>query len=219
MMTSVIIKNNFILPATVLSPDIAYLALASGAAAINDRAMLRTLIDEALSYGLPSEKLYEAFLQLYLFAGFPAALEAHAALHAVLRERDMESPAVGYETYNIPLFAERGEHLCRQIYTTAYDKMRSRVGALSPDMDMWMIVEGYGKTLSRPGLPPRTRELLVVAVLGLLGWQTQLYSHIRGALNAGATREECEAILLLNREVFQASTSDEAFHTLQSVFG
>lgn len=213
------IKDSFVLPATSLPPAIAYLALASGAAAINNRTMLRILIGEALEHGVSPEELYEAFLQLYLFAGFPAALEAHAALQSVLRERGMEFSVVTHEAYDIALFTERGEQLCKQIYTTAYDKMRSRVGVLSPDMDTWMIVEGYGKTLSRPGLPPRYRELLVVAVLGLLGWQTQLYSHIRGALNVGATREECEAILSLNREVFKAPTSSEAFYTLQSVFG
>lgn len=212
-------QQSFVLPTTSLPPDIAYLALASGAASINNRPLLRTLIGEALAHGVSPEELYETFLQLYLFAGFPAALEAHTALHSVLRSLGIEPPASAYEAYDIAVFTERGQNLCRQIYTTAYDKMRSRVGVLSPDMDMWMIVEGYGKTLSRPGLPPRLRELLVIAVLGLLGWQTQLYSHIRGALSVGATREECEAVLALNKDVFGTLMSDEAFHTLQSVFG
>lgn len=213
------IQQSFVLPATSLPPDIAYLALASGAASINNRPLLRTVIGEALAHGVSPEELYEAFLQLYLFAGFPAALEAHIVLHSVLRLHGIEPSASAHEPYDITTFTERGQNLCRQIYTTAYDKMRSRLGTISPDMDMWMIVEGYGKTLSRPGLSPRFRELLVIAVLSLLGWQTQLYSHIRGALNVGATQEECKAVLALNKAVFGTLMSDEAFHTLQSVFG
>lgn len=212
-------QNSMTLPSTTLAPAVAWLAVASGAAAVNERGMLRAAIGGALEHGVTAEELYEAFLQLYLFAGFPAALEAHAALHSVLHTHGIQPPSATREPYDIALFTRRGEDLCRHIYTTAYGKMRERVGALSPEMDLWMIVEGYGKTLSRPGLSPRVRELAIVAVLGLLGWRNQLYSHIRGAVNAGATREECEAVLTLNRQMFDIPTSDEAFDTLQSVFG
>jgi hypothetical protein len=52
-----------------------------------------------------------------------------------------------------------------------------------------MIVEGYGKVLGRPGLDAGdVRELCIVALLAVAGRAAQLYSHLRGALNAGARR-------------------------------
>jgi 4-carboxymuconolactone decarboxylase len=49
-----------------------------------------------------------------------------------------------------------------------------------------MIEEGYGKVLGRPGFSLVDRELNIVALLVVLGVPRQLYSHLRGALNAGA---------------------------------
>lgn len=58
-----------------------------------------------------------------------------------------------------------------------------------------MVVEGYGKVLGRPGLALELRELCIVAMLAVLNVPRQLYSHLRGALNAGASRERIEAAL------------------------
>ncbi len=58
-----------------------------------------------------------------------------------------------------------------------------------------MIQEGYGKVLSRPALDLVTRELCVVAALAVTSWEPQLHSHMRGALNAGASPPEVEAAL------------------------
>ena len=59
-------------------------------------------------------------------------------------------------------------------------------------MERWMLEEGYGKVLGRPGLDLKVRELCVIAVLVGLDTPQQLYSHLRGALNVGATMEEVE---------------------------
>lgn len=197
--------------------SIGVLTVSAAAATLNKQEILHSLIGYGFSLGLSPKEFYETFLQLYLFAGFPAALEALATLHRVLREHN-RTIEIQNEPYDIPLFAERGETLCQQIYTTAYGKMRQRIGSYSPDMDQWMIVEGYGKTLSRPGLSLRIRELITVAVLAVSGWHNQLHSHIRGATNAGATRSECEMVLQLNSSVFSDIPMEAAFATLQRVF-
>ncbi|MEE8386830.1 MAG: carboxymuconolactone decarboxylase family protein, partial [Dehalococcoidia bacterium] len=41
------------------------------------------------------------------------------------------------------------------------------------------------KVLGRSGLGLPTRELCISAILAVMGAQTQLYSHLRGALNVG----------------------------------
>src|SRR2546428_13590909 len=43
----------------------------------------------------------------------------------------------------------------------------------------------------------KRRELCTVAAIAVLGTAQQLHSHLRGALNTGATREEIEAVLAL----------------------
>ena len=50
-----------------------------------------------------------------------------------------------------------------------------------------MIVDGYGKTLSRPGLGVVERELATVAALAATGWPRQLAAHRAGALRVGAS--------------------------------
>jgi 4-carboxymuconolactone decarboxylase len=55
-----------------------------------------------------------------------------------------------------------------------------------------MLEEGYGKVLSRPHMDLKVRELCIIGVLVGLDAPQQLYSHLRGALNVGATPEEVE---------------------------
>ena len=57
----------------------------------------------------------------------------------------------------------------------------------SPDLDRWMVWEGYGKVLSRTGVPSVVRELCTCAALVVTGDIVQLHSHLRGAINAGAS--------------------------------
>ncbi len=58
-----------------------------------------------------------------------------------------------------------------------------------------MITEGYGRTLGRAGLDLMRRELCTVAQTAVLETPRQLHSHLRGALNAGATFGQIEGVL------------------------
>jgi alkylhydroperoxidase/carboxymuconolactone decarboxylase family protein YurZ len=62
-----------------------------------------------------------------------------------------------------------------------------------------MLVEGYGRTLSRPGLDLRRRELCTVAQTAVLRTHRQLHSHVRGALHSGATFDQVESSLAAAR--------------------
>ncbi len=64
-----------------------------------------------------------------------------------------------------------------------------------PDLADWILVEGYGKTLARPFLSLRERELIVVPTLAALGAWRQVPSHVGGALRAGASPREMAAVL------------------------
>ena len=74
-----------------------------------------------------------------------------------------------------------------------------------------MVAEGYGKVLGRPGLDLVDRELCIVAMLAVQDSPRQLYSHLRGALNAGATEEDVEGVLEEAREFTDGHTLERAW--------
>lgn len=153
------------------------------------RATMSEAIDE-----VDQAAVEEIILQSYLFAGFPRTLNAARAWRALLERPPVESAgeesAADLETWRV-----RGEETCAVVYGDHYEKLRENIRALHPALDEWMIVDGYGKVLSRPGVDLRTRELCVVAACAVSGQQRQLHSHLHGALNAGASGGELAAVL------------------------
>jgi 4-carboxymuconolactone decarboxylase len=93
-----------------------------------------------------------------------------------------------------------------------YDRLRVNIRELHPALDAWMIVEGYGKVLSRPGLDLKRRELCVVAACAVLEQDRQLHSHLHGALNAGATTAEVDETLAAVGDMLDARTRERVAH-------
>jgi len=159
----------------------------------------------------------ELVLQTYLFAGFPRALNAArewrraggrteerggvpesgakptSGAQAISAVPAIDGAAEGYA--DVYEWRTRGEATCATVYGQNYEKLRTNIRALHPTLDEWMIVEGYGKVLSRPGLDLARRELCVVAACAAAGQARQLQSHLHGALNAGAGPEGVSAAL------------------------
>lgn len=77
-----------------------------------------------------------------------------------------------------------------------------------PDLAEWILVDGYGKVLARPGLTLVERELIVVAVLAALRLPMQLESHERGALRVGASKREVAAMKAVAGQRARASLRD-----------
>jgi 4-carboxymuconolactone decarboxylase len=136
------------------------------------------------------KELYEVFLQSYLFAGFPSALESVRTLSKVFSAKTnmLEKPDEIIPSYKEHF--EKGEGLYKKVYAANADRVREEMIRLSPELAAWAMIEGYGKTLSRQQLDMKTRELCIVAMLTQLGWERQLYSHILGARNVGATQDQ-----------------------------
>jgi 4-carboxymuconolactone decarboxylase len=139
----------------------------------------------------------EALLQSYLFLGYPTALNALG----LWRERAGAAPGPP-EPGDGESGGRRGTEVCRTVYGGQYEGLRANVRALHPDLETWMVVEGYGKVLGRPGLSLERRELCIVAMLARQGARVerQLYSHLRGALSAGASRAAVQEALTLALE-------------------
>jgi len=136
--------------------------------------------------GASPQALYETVLQSYLFLGYPRAIEAFFAVEPMLVRQGavpLAAAAIDPEAWLLS-----GETLCKKVYGRNYERLVKTLGGLSPDLASWMLLEGYGKTLSRPGLSATAREYCVVAILTTTRMWRQLRSHAIGAVNVGGTR-------------------------------
>ena len=155
----------------------------SAAIAAGDEATVRSWFLQA-ARDVPPLHVEELVLQSYLFCGFPRALNAAREWRRVSgrpapASDEAEDMSRGEE------WRERGELTCAAVYDGMYEKLRLNVRDLHPALDSWMVVDGYGKVLSRPGLDLSRRELCIVAACAAMGQDRQLHSHLRGALNVG----------------------------------
>ena len=161
----------------------------SGALASGDDVALTDALSHAREVAEDSG-VEEVLLQSYLFLGFPASLNGMTAWRR-LTGRDSSGPTA----LDYPLWEERGHDVCGAVYSGQYERLRKSVRELHPDLEQWMLVEGYGKVLGRPGLALVMRELCIVATLAVTGASKPLHSHLRGALNVGARPADVETAL------------------------
>lgn len=154
---------------------------------------MRQVMENAIGTVNPVQ-VDEVILQSYLFAGFPRTLNAARTWRSVSGAKAPDSDPEA-ELSSASRWVERGEATCRTVYGESYELLRENIRDLHPALDAWMITDGYGKVLSRPGLNLQTRELCIVAACAATGQQRQLHSHLHGALNAGASVSDVEAAL------------------------
>jgi 4-carboxymuconolactone decarboxylase len=200
-----------------LAPDVVALVRLSARIAAGTEVEVREACVEAITAKVPTPWVEEAILQAYLFAGFPRALNATREWRRVSREvapAHEDLPAPDLERWRI-----QGEATCAIVYGGSYEKLRKNIVGLHPALDEWMIVEGYGKILSRPGLELRLRELCIVAACVATAQERQLHSHLHGALNAGALPFEVKGTLNALKGIVSEEGLDRARHLLARVLG
>ncbi|MGD0276653.1 MAG: carboxymuconolactone decarboxylase family protein [Syntrophales bacterium] len=68
---------------------------------------------------------------------------------------------------------------------------------IAPELGQWIVDFSYGEVLSRPHLDLRTRQLVTVAALTVMGKVApQLKLHIGGSLNVGCEPKEIIEVIL-----------------------
>ena len=116
--------------------------------------------------------------------GYPAGLEALRVLQEAWPGHARATREGGRA-----LWRRRGRIAARGVYGSVLPRLLSALRALHPDVATWVVEDGYGRMLSRPGLDPRTREMIAIALLAVGGWERQLVSHLLGARRLGAARD------------------------------
>ncbi|HEX4628772.1 MAG TPA: carboxymuconolactone decarboxylase family protein [Gemmatimonadales bacterium] len=179
-----------------LDAPTAALVRAAAAIAAGDPGELEVRLAAAREGGVPARWIEELLLQSLLVVGYPLALVAFGVW------RELTGPLQGHPAEPLAhedweSWAERGAVVCREVYGRAYHKLLVNLRALHPALEDLVLVDAYGKVIGRSGLDLKRRELCTVAAVAVLGTMAQLHSHLRGALNTGATTGEVAAVLAL----------------------
>lgn len=171
------------------------LAMYAAAITLSEPNIMADAIVFAGRHDVDRAELYEVVLQSYLFLGFPRMLDAAENLSAALPHRNNEPSPAPISASEAATWFDNGVALCRRVYGEKYEPLMKRVSEMAPEIFRWMIVEGYGKVLSRPGLSAIDRELCIVAFLIMENRVKQLRSHILGALNVGADLDLVRSVI------------------------
>ena len=179
--------------ASTLDAETVALIRLSGVIAAGTEPQVRDALVRAATECRP-EWVEEVVLQSYLFAGFPRALNASREWRRISGRR---APATdeGEDFGKAARWRAEGEETCATVYGPFYERLRHNIRELHPALDAWMIVEGYGKVLSRPALDLKRRELCIVSACATARQDRQLHSHLHGAIHAGASPAEVAAAL------------------------
>ena len=115
---------------------------------------------------------------------------------------------------------DRGLTTMRTIFGPGTDAALQRLAATSPDLARCLAEFPFADIYPRPGLDLKTREMLTVAALTVLGYaQAELKDHIRGALNVGCTQDDILEIILQMAVYAGFPAALEAVKTAAAVFG
>src|SRR5213083_27074 len=182
---------------TGLDPQTLALVRIAAATATGDEARLRDRMIAARAVHVPPQWVDELLLQSFLNVGYPLALVAFGVwrgLAGPVLESEKGEPIAHPEWER---WTKRGVVACNEVYGRTYHKLMLNLRALHPAIEPLVVVDAYGKILSRPGLDTKRRELCTLAAIAMLRADRQLHAHMRGALNTGSTREEVDAVLAL----------------------
>ena len=203
--------------ATLTALDAGTRALVALAAhiATGAEAAIEAAGSACLAAGVPPLWVDELLLQGLLMLGWPRTLNAARIW------RRLAGPPVpaedGGDYARAADWRTRGEAVCGVVYGSKYERLREYIHELHPALDAWMVTEGYGRTLARPGLDLARRELCVVAQVAVQGARPQLNSHLRGALHAGAAPAVVAETIALVAPLLGAAESEIALDTWKRV--
>ncbi len=97
---------------------------------------------------------------------------------------------------------------------------RAKVASTGFDEDFQrFITEGaWGSVWSRPGLAPRERSMITIALLAALGHDDEVAMHVRATANTGATLEDLKEVFLHVAVYAGVPAANRAIKIAKSVF-
>jgi 4-carboxymuconolactone decarboxylase len=92
---------------------------------------------------------------------------------------------------------EKGMQTRRSVLGHAHvDKAEADKTQFDADFQEYITNSAWGAVWSRPGLTPRERSMITIALMAALGYEEELAMHIRATKNTGATEDDVKEVLL-----------------------
>lgn len=153
---------------------------------------LKAHVGACLNVGLTPEEIREAVYQCAPFVGFPKTLNAIAAMNETFAERGISLPLADAQAAAEQTRYEQGLAAQAPIYGSEIAERYAWLPAeFSQCVPKWLIELCFADFSLRKGLDQKVRELLTVVMLAAMGGaETQVRSHVFGAMRAGNTAEE-----------------------------
>lgn len=159
---------------------------------------LKAHVGACLNIGIAPVEIRETVYQCAPFIGFPKTLNAIAAMNEVFTANGIALPIESSETVTETDRFEKGLALQKPVYG---DEIKDRYtwlpGEFAEAVPRFLTELCFSDFMTRKGLDKKTRELLTVVMLASLGGaETQVRSHVEGALKTGSTKEEIVCALV-----------------------
>lgn len=199
---------------SALDDDTRRLVRLAAVIAVGSEPQVRQAFSDAV--GVDPIWVEEVILQSYLFAGFPRTLNAAREWRRI---SGRQAPAMDADARH-DRFQEwrvRGEKTCATVYGPFYERLRHNIRQLHPALDDWMVVDGYGKVIGRPGLDLERRELCIIAVCASAAQDRQLHSHLYGALHSGATPDDITATIAAVEDLIPPAEAEGVWRLWEKV--
>jgi 4-carboxymuconolactone decarboxylase len=115
---------------------------------------------------------------------------------------------------------ESGQEMLRAFNPALENMKASGMDKIFPTMSKDMMEMWFGKTFNREGLDAKTRLLVTIAALTVLGAQAepQLKTAVRHAIEAGATQREIAEVIWQMSMFGGLPAMQKALELAQSVF-
>ena len=166
---------------------------------LNTLPQLKAHVQGGLNVGCSAIEIREAVYQCAPFIGFPKTLNAISTMNEVFTQNGITLPLDEQGTIiDDSERYEKGLEIQSPLYGTEIaDRYEWLPGEFAQAVPRFLTELCFGDFNTRKGLDGKTRELLTVVCLTALGGaETQVRSHVMGALKAGNTREEIVCALV-----------------------
>ena len=90
----------------------------------------------------------------------------------------------------------RGKELIDELMQGKGSELIEKMSAASQDLAVLTVAFPFGEIYTRPGLDLRSRELITLSALVVLGAWPQFKVHVRGAISAGCNETEIKELII-----------------------
>lgn len=113
---------------------------------------------------------------------------------------------------------DAGMRVRRAVLGNAHvDRAEARKTAVDADFQRFITEGAWGSVWARPGLTPRERSMITLALLAALGHDEEVAMHVRATKNTGASLDDIKEALLHVAVYAGVPAANRAFRIVKDV--